>query len=350
MDVGPYQVHIGDLGKAFRDFMARRRYSKVMLIADEHTQTHCMPLFLEKTGMTNLPVISIPAGEQHKNIDACRMIWHEMMRHTADRQSLTINLGGGVIGDMGGFCAGTFKRGMDFVQVPTTLLSQVDASIGGKLGIDFEGIKNSIGIFQDPEAVFIDPDFLRTLPEEEIKSGFGEIIKHALIGQPSEWESLKKLRDLREVDWQQILVPSLNVKRRIVQEDPYERGIRKALNFGHTIGHAVESLALNGDRPLTHGAAIAIGMVCETWLSCKTVGLPTDVLDDLTELVRAVYGHHHLEQDDFGQLFALMRQDKKNEDHKINFTLIDEVGHPLVNRNCGENLIQESILYYINLM
>jgi 3-dehydroquinate synthase len=284
-----------------------------------------------------------------KNIETCQIIWRTMMDNEANRNALTINLGGGVIGDMGGFCASTFKRGMDFIQIPTTLLSQVDASIGGKLGIDFQNIKNSIGLFANPKAVFVNPIFLNTLPQREIRSGFAEIIKHALIVDSEQWQVLKIITDLTKVNWSERLIPSLNIKKTVVEADPFEKGWRKALNFGHTIGHAVESLLLESTTPLLHGEAIAIGMICESYLSHKILGMSKANLDEICDFILKIYGKVDITMLGNHALLNLMKQDKKNDANVINFTLLNQIGDANVNQTTNENRITESINFYNDL-
>lgn len=319
--------------------------SRIAVLVDENTRQHCWPRLAEV-----LPVpaalIEIPAGEAHKTLDTCQYIWTQMMALGLDRQSLLIDLGGGVIGDMGGFCASTFKRGMRFVQVPTTLLSQVDASIGGKLGIDFGGIKNSIGVFQDPMGVFIDTRFLQTLPARELRSGYAEVFKHALIADAAAWDDLSQLSDLSHGISEARLLTSLLVKQGIVNDDPYERGIRKALNYGHTIGHALESHFLATDRPLLHGEAIAIGMICEAYLSQQLIGLSANAVDAITSVLLQHYGHVDLPMSAMDSWLATMRQDKKNESDAINFTLLKAIGEASINHTASSALIRESLVFY----
>lgn len=345
-----YEIVVGDVQKSLRHFLQQHPYSKILVLVDENTAAHCLPRIKAPLQDKEWMSIQIPSGEPHKNIATCQQIWGEMMKAGADRKALTINLGGGVIGDMGGFCASTFKRGMDFLQIPTTLLSQVDASIGGKLGIDFMQVKNSIGLFQDPRTVLIDPIFLHTLPVPEIRSGFAEIIKHSLIADAQQWRQLRRIRELTSVAWAPIITPSLLIKKKIVEEDPYEKGVRKALNFGHTIGHAVEGHALETNRPLLHGEAIAIGMICETFLSNRILGLPETALNDVSRFLLSIYDPYLLEPDNYRLYLNLMQNDKKNEAGAINFSLIDRPGSAVVNQTCGEELIVESLNYYNDLV
>ncbi|MCK6694924.1 MAG: 3-dehydroquinate synthase, partial [Thermoanaerobaculia bacterium] len=264
-----YPVFLAPLEETLPAWLRKHDYSQIFMVTDENVRQYCLSVFLQKAGLpASVPLVVIPAGEWHKNLSAGEQIWQAMFNARLDRKALVINLGGGVIGDMGGFCAATFKRGVDFIQVPTTLLAMTDAAIGGKLGVDFQGIKNAVGVFRNPAAVFADPLFLQTLPPRELRSGFAEVIKHALIGDPVLWEKIRNIPAGRlgagNADWSDLLHASIAVKVRVVTEDPLEKGIRALLNFGHTIGHAIESYFLNTDDPLTHGEAVAIGMVCET--------------------------------------------------------------------------------------
>ncbi|MGK0366375.1 MAG: 3-dehydroquinate synthase [Saprospiraceae bacterium] len=338
-----YKIHVGDFRQSLRNILTERQYTKVAVLVDENTRTHCLPAVMEVLADFSHFIIEIPSGELNKNIQTCTQIWTQMMENNADRHSLTINLGGGVIGDMGGFCASTFKRGMDFLQMPTTLLSQVDASIGGKLGVDFNHIKNSVGVFNNPQMVLIDPQFLTTLSQREIRSGFGEIIKHSLVADKSQWDTLLKIEDLSKVDWTDYLVPSLKIKQTIVEEDPFEKGIRKALNFGHTIGHAIESMALETDNPLLHGEAIAAGMICESYLSCQKVGLRQEEFEKIKTFITRIYQPREISEKDFPELIRLMSKDKKNEGFAINFTLLTGIGSCKINETATAAEIEESM-------
>ncbi len=345
-----YTIFIGDFWQNFNDFLRQKKYSKIAVLVDENTKRDCLPILRQKTNFQDFTIISIPSGEAYKTIQTCQDIWNNMMATDLERSSLTINLGGGVIGDMGGFCASTFKRGMDFIQMPTTLLSQVDASIGGKLGIDFSDVKNSIGIFKNPLGVYIDPTFLKTLPRREIRSGFAEIIKHSLIANHEQWVTLSQIDSLDDVRWEDYLKPSLLIKKRIVERDPFEKGLRKALNFGHTIGHAVESWALKSTNPLLHGEAIAIGMICETWLSHKIIGLPFEKVEEIASCLLRLYDAYELNESAFHEMIRLMQKDKKNENQQINFSLINPIGAVTINQTCDKEMILESMAFYNNLV
>ncbi len=341
-----YTIYLGPWEQAWPEFIQGRKYSQYFVLADENTAQYCLPRLAQSGFLPEYTLIQIPAGEQHKHIGTCTQIWQQMLDAGSDRKALLINLGGGVIGDMGGFCAGTYKRGIDFVQIPTTLLSQVDASIGGKLGIDFGQVKNSIGLFGNPQAVFVDTTFLQTLPAREVRSGFAEIIKHSLIADGAQWEAIKKVQDWRNLDWNGFIGPSLRIKQRVVEADPFERGLRKALNFGHTIGHAVEGHALETDSPLLHGEAIAIGMVCEAFLSRKKTGLSSNDLAEITRFFLHIYGTVALDRANYAEYLRLMGNDKKNEGSAINFALIGPPGEVHINQTAVAEEIIESLDYY----
>lgn len=340
-----YSIYVGHFEEHLASWLREKAYSRLVILVDEHTKMHCWPLLEPVVKDYPHSLIEIPAGELHKNLETCQIIWRAMMEARADRRSLAINLGGGVIGDMGGFCAATFKRGMDFIQMPTTLLSQVDASIGGKLGIDFMQVKNSIGVFCNPQGVYIDPRFLQTLPPRELRSGFAEIIKHALIADREQWEQLKNITDLEQVNWPALVVPSLRIKQRIVEIDPFERGLRKALNFGHTIGHAVEGYALETDAPLLHGEAIAVGMIAESYLSHQQSGLSEVDLEEITAFIRRIYQPLPIDPVSFPELLALMANDKKNKSQAINFSFIPEAGQVQVDQTSDPDAILASLDY-----
>ncbi len=348
LQLSDYQIHIGNVWATFADFLKTKNYTKILVLVDEHTEGACLARFRAHFP-TDLHTIRIASGETNKTIETCQQIWQAMFTVQADRRSVLICLGGGVIGDMGGFAASTFKRGIDFIGMPTTLLSQVDSSIGGKLGIDFAAVKNSIGVFANPKAVFISSDFLTTLSAREVRSGFAEIVKHALIADAEQWATLSKINDLTTVDWDKIIVPSLKIKQKIVEIDPFEHGLRKALNFGHTIGHAIESMALETENPLTHGEAIAIGMICEAYLSTKSAGLTEVELSDITQFFLKIYGIYNIESFDTASLIALMRQDKKNDGDTINFTFLSKIGEAVVNCTATPQYIIESLSYYKEL-
>ncbi len=341
-----YKIYFGDFENEMIELVSGGGYDHVTILVDENTRLHCLPLINEFNQLFTPTIIEIYSGEIHKNIKTCQIIWGEMMQAGMGRRSLMINLGGGVIGDMGGFCASTFKRGIDFIQIPTTLLSQVDASVGGKTGIDFGGIKNSIGVFSDPIAVFIHPEFLKTLPEREIRSGHAEIIKHALIRDGEQWIELSSYHDLNNSNWNETIRQSVKIKHGIVEMDPFEKGIRKALNFGHTIGHAIESVHLGTVNHLLHGEAIAIGMVCESYLSHIFAGLDKKSLDGITAYILGVFGHQKLDPKTYDDMLEIMKQDKKNKGKEINFSFIPKIGAVNIDQTTSEEKIKDSLEFY----
>jgi 3-dehydroquinate synthase len=320
-----YQIRLGSLADTFAAWMPPQAYTRTVLLCDTHTRQHCAPLFFEKTGLSpTLPIIEIPAGEAHKNLATCQHIWDQMLALGLDRRAVVVNLGGGVVGDMGGFCAATYKRGVDFVQVPTTLLAATDAAIGGKLGIDYQGIKNIIGVFRHPAQVLVDPDFLRTLPERELRSGFAEVIKHAAIGDARLWHQISELRSLDGVDWHSVLADSIRVKVEVVRQDPLERGLRAVLNYGHTIGHALESFFLDTDDPLTHGEAVAVGMILETSVAAERDAAFAPRLAALRQLVPRFFSSKKMNVAPAATLWQLMQQDKKNVGGAVRMVLPTE--------------------------
>ncbi len=265
-----------------------------------------------------------------------------------DRKALFLNLGGGVISDMGGFCASIYKRGIRFINLPTTLLSQVDASVGGKLGVDFEGLKNHLGVFNEPETVIISPEFLATLPHNELRSGFAEIIKHGLIRDKGYFESLK-FDTWTESDWTDLIRHSVEIKKAVVQEDPKESGLRKILNFGHTIGHALETYYLDGPKHLLHGEAIAVGMICEGYLSKKKLNLSEADLETIQTAFLKVYGKINIAAEDLEPVLDFCLQDKKNEGSTLMFSLLNSIGDCTYNIPVSREEILESIHYYQSL-
>jgi len=328
-----------------KEFFQSHNFSKIGILVDENTEVHCLPLI--NNSLPSPFIFKIKSGEIYKTLDTCKKIWDQMTDHGFDRHSLIINLGGGVIGDMGGFCASTFKRGIQFINIPTTLLSQVDASIGGKLGIDYGSFKNHIGIFQDPLRVIIDDRFLSTLPEKEIKSGYAEVIKHSLISDKNHWFELQK-REVSTIAWKPIIKHSIAIKSRIVLEDPYESGLRKILNFGHSLGHAVESFFLESGTPLLHGEAIAIGMIMECKLSEKLCNFPVRDLENIEEYLIQTYGHYTIGRENYNNIFKRTLQDKKNKGDQLLAILLSEIGEP-TEKEIKETDILQAIEYYDNI-
>jgi 3-dehydroquinate synthase len=322
------------------------RYSQVAVLTDANTHRDCYPLVKEL--LPPHQVLEITPGEQHKNLATCEKLWDFLTQKAFDRKGVLVNLGGGVIGDMGGFCAATYKRGIDFVQIPTTLLAQVDASVGGKLGIDFQGFKNHIGVFQIPVQVLIAPVFLKTLPRKELRSGFAEIVKHCLIADASKWATLRETFKLSSFDWSDLVAHSVAIKSEVVAADPTEKGLRKILNFGHTVGHAIESfyLAHRKYRTLLHGEAIAIGMICEAHISYKKAGLPFEEVSVIAAYLLTIFGRVSIKAKDMESIASLALQDKKNQNGKIMCTLLSAPGVPVFDQPITTHDIIEGLRLY----
>jgi 3-dehydroquinate synthase len=348
-----YSIFVSnDIAKDINRFLNAKKnnYSKLFILVDENSLKHCYPQLVEKIELfEHAEIIEIDSGEESKNIEVCTQIWSALSEYGADRKALFVNIGGGVIGDMGGFIASTFKRGIDFINIPTTLLSQVDASVGGKVGIDLNHLKNEIGVFNNPAAVFVNSDFLNTLDKRQILSGFAEIIKHALIADANYWSKVinTNFSDLNSLN--ELITISIHIKNTIVSEDPKEKNIRKTLNFGHTIGHAIETFFLEQDhkKHLLHGEAIAIGMICEAYLSHKVCKLSANELTTITKFILGKYKAVKISETDIHRLIELMKHDKKNEKGDINFSLLSVIGKCEINKTAKADLIIESIKYYI---
>ncbi|UJP64676.1 3-dehydroquinate synthase [Mongoliitalea daihaiensis] len=319
-------------------------YSGIGVITDTNTVKYCYPLIQEALPESHA-LMTFQAGEAHKNLQTCTQIWQWMTDQGFDRKALVINVGGGVVGDMGGFCAATYKRGIRFINVPTTLLSQVDASVGGKLGIDFQGFKNHIGVFTEPETVLVADLFLQTLPKEELRSGYAEVLKHGLIANVNYFRSLRK-SNWEEQDWRTIIEKSIAIKRDVVDKDPKESGLRKILNFGHTIGHALESFYLDGPKHLLHGEAIAAGMIAEAFLSHQKAGLALSDMNEIIPSLLEVYGKISIDSDDVDQIVALCKQDKKNVGSSVRFSLLRKIGQCDYDIAVSEEEIKSAIASY----
>lgn len=338
-------VSIAPLSDSLPSFIDHQNPSAIAVLVDNHTAKYCYPLV--KALLPKHTLIRILAGETHKHLATCETIWSALTKASFDRHGLLLNLGGGVIGDMGGFCAATYKRGIAFAQLPTTLLSQVDASVGGKLGIDFQGLKNHIGVFKLPDAVLIDTVFLQTLPPRELRSGYAEVIKHCLIADANEWDRLRRY-DLDDIDWPSTVAHSVAIKERVVAQDPTEQGLRKILNFGHTLGHAVETHFLHRPKGrLLHGEAIAAGMIMEAYIAFRR-GFITDFqLEATEEYLFAVYGRVPLAQTDFEPILAHTLQDKKNRSGQVRMALIDGSGHCAYDIPVDKLAMREALEYYV---
>lgn len=322
-------------------------YSKIILLVDENTHEYCLPELLQNLEI-EIPyeIIEIEPGEEMKNIETCQAIWETMIEYNVDRKSLLINLGGGVITDLGGFIASTYKRGIDFINIPTTLLSMVDASIGGKTGIDFSNLKNIIGTFAHAKTICIIPSFLKTLEFTELRSGFAEMLKHGLIADKKHWEDLTSIKELTVENISPLIKRSMEIKSKIVKEDFLEQNIRKTLNFGHTIGHAIESLFLTKNQPIKHGEAVAIGMICETHLSFFEGLINEETKNDIIKNITIFFPSIDISFFPTEEIIKNMMHDKKNIKNEISFSLINEIGHSIYDKKCKKENIIESIEKY----
>lgn len=341
-----YKIYFGnDVLEQLSELLIERSYSKVFVLLDENTKKYCWPLL--SSYLVDTQTIEIKSGEDSKTIQSAMIIWEKLQENFADRKAVLINLGGGVLSDLGGFAAATYKRGIDFINIPTTLLSMVDAAVGGKQGIDMASHKNAVGVFQHPKEIFIYPEFLKTLEPIELKSGFAEMCKHGLIDDKKLWEKLQTTDENKLDDLVPLIFQSIKIKVAIVKKDPLEKDIRKCLNFGHTIGHAFETHSLIHDkRPLKHGEAIVIGMICEAWLSWKKNWISEKELNNIKTYFLNRYPKYSHDFN-YDLLLQYMRNDKKNLNGQINFSLLKKIGKAKIDITCSDEMIIDSIRYYL---
>lgn len=326
--------------------------SKIFVLVDTETKKHCLPLFLEKTSLDKIEIITIPVGEIYKSIETCLFVWNVLSKKGADRQSLLINLGGGVVTDLGGFVASTYQRGISFINIPTSLLAMVDASVGGKNGVDLGSLKNQIGVIKDPKAVIVDSQFLKTLPKEHITSGMAEMIKHGLITSENylkkTWEfKVDNTSEAEELIWESILI-----KNKIVTQDPTEKGIRKTLNYGHTMGHAIESYCLEHPKKptLLHGEAIAIGLILETYISSEMFDFSQNKLNEITDKLLAIFPKVSFNDNDIDEIIKLLIFDKKNTHGTIQFVLLTNIGKCITNCTVSNDMLKKAFKFYKNFI
>tara|TARA_R110002111_G_scaffold110212_5_gene169555 strand:+ start:36292 stop:37362 length:1071 start_codon:yes stop_codon:yes gene_type:complete len=334
------------------NYIKTNKPSKIFILVDTNTHDYCLPKFLERleSGDINIEVMEMPIGEDHKTIDICTGVWEALSEYNADRKSVLINLGGGVVTDLGGFVASTYMRGITYINIPTSLLAMVDASVGGKTGVDLGSLKNQIGIINEGEIVGVDTSFLDTLPQNEMVSGFAEMLKHGLIYDTAYWNTLTHLENLDLSDLDQLIYESIVIKNKVVTSDPKEQGLRKILNFGHTLGHAIESYFLeNADKtPLLHGEAVAIGMLLETYLSTKVCGLSTQELEIISEGILKTFSKVEINKNDQKHIIELLQYDKKNSHGIVKFVLLEAIGQPKTDCIVSDALITEAFDYYAN--
>ena len=351
VNAGKYPVYIGGNVSAILDDLLSHSYykkSRIFILADENTsglwKEHISPA---TEILRTSKHIEIPAGEKNKNIKTCEFVWSKLIHEGADRHSILVNIGGGMVTDLGGFIAATYKRGIRYINIPTTLTGMIDAAIGGKVGVDHDNLKNQIGRFLDPEAVVIHTGFLRSLPKQEFLSGYAEMAKHGLIGDAGYWNRIREMGPEGPEDWFELISRSVEIKVAAVRDDPYERKSRKALNFGHTVGHALESYHLkNTNLPLSHGVAVAAGIVCEAFISNKQAGLSSGSLSEITGFIREMFPPVIFPGEHIMEIVEDMRNDKKNEEGNMLFTLIPVIGRAVVNQVARQETVTRSLEYY----
>lgn len=341
---------LNDNFSQLNEFLHEKKFSKIFILVDENTHEYCLPILLGNMETDlGFEILEIEAGEEMKNIQTANQLWEILTEMQADRKALVINLGGGVITDMGGFVASTYKRGIQFINIPTTLLSMCDASIGGKTGIDLMHYKNMVGTFAFPEQIFIFPKFLETLPFKELRSGFAEMLKHGLIADKNHWDQLIQIRKLEVETVIPHIQTSMNIKQNVVDQDFHEQNIRKTLNFGHTIGHAVESLCLQQENPILHGEAVAMGMIAEAHLAYLENLISQEDSKIIIENIQRYYPYLDISDFKDEDITALLLNDKKNTDSKINFSLLSAVGSCQYDHQCSQENILESLSFYRKL-
>jgi len=331
-------------------YLKKSKPSTIFILVDSNTHNNCLNIFLQKleTDVT-IEVIEMEPGEENKNIETCSGIWSTLSELGADRKSLLINLGGGVVTDLGGFVASTFKRGISYINVPTSLLAMVDASVGGKCGVDLGNLKNQIGVINQPEMVLVDSNYLSTLPANEMRSGLAEILKHGLIASETYWEKANNLEALTLEDLDSLISESIEIKSSIVKKDPTEKNLRKTLNYGHTLGHAIESYFLINPNKTTllHGEAIAAGMIMATYLSNKKCNFPKNKLEKITLKIHEIYPKIALEKNDYDAIIELLKFDKKNSHGNIYFVLLKDIGEAELDITVAKPLLIEAMDYYL---
>lgn len=343
-------IFTNNVNDAVKSILDDMDYNKLFVLTDVNTRHYVMPIFCET--LVNAIDITIQAGDTNKNMESLAHVWKTLGENGATRRSVLINLGGGMVTDLGGFAASTFKRGIKFINIPTTLLSSVDAAVGGKTGINFNGLKNEVGVFNEADAVLISTRPLATLPIDEVKSGFAEMLKHGLLSNKDTFNKLLdyEFNHFHNEHLLSLLEESVNVKRDIVRQDPHEKGLRRALNLGHTVGHAFESLAMKRQSPIPHGYAVAWGMIVELVLSHMMLKFDSNTLHRYSQFVYDNYGAFHISCDDYPELLSLMTHDKKSNNGEMNFSLLRDIGNIEINCIASENDVKAALDIYRDLV
>lgn len=347
-----YQVVFGIKGyDCLNKLITEKTYSKVFILTDNQVNECCLPYFLQQF-VVDIPfeIIEIETGEEQKNIETCLQLWNILAEFEADRKALVLNIGGGVITDLGGFVAATYKRGIDFVNIPTSLLAMVDASVGGKNGVNLASLKNMVGTFTQPQLVIVDVLFLETLPANQMRSGLAEMFKHGVIADVSYWNQLKNLSELTTDDLEVLIFHSVSIKNEIVLQDPEEKNVRKLLNFGHTLGHVIESYCLENSHipTLLHGEAIAVGMILEAYISYKKGLLTKNLYTEIKETLNLMYKPIVFNENDIEICSSLLIHDKKNENGKTRFTLLEDIGKGIIDQTVESHFIKEAFGDYMS--
>lgn len=346
-----YSIGFGvDYYAALSQLINNKNYSKIVLFVDENTAKHCLNYVLQWLAVdVPFEIIEIEQGEENKTIETCTAVWETLVEMNVDRKALLVNVGGGMVCDLGGFVAATYKRGIDFVNIPTSLLAMVDASVGTKTGVNLGGLKNMVGSFSQPQMVLIDTAFLETLPGNQMRSGLAEMFKHGLIADASYWNQLKNLGELTTEDLLLLIYHSVSIKNEIVLQDPFEENVRKLLNFGHTLGHVIETYSHSGKgiQPLLHGEAIAIGMILEAYISCKKNLLTKNSYLEIKETLNLMFESVVFTKNDIEICTHLLIHDKKNVNGVVQFTLLSDIGKGVINEVVDSELVNEAFNDYL---
>ena len=346
-----YTIEIGSLiDSSFSQLLdSQFKNSKKIILVDENTKEYCLEYLITSfSELAYAEIVELPAGEEFKQLDICLQVWETLTEYHIDRKALMINLGGGVITDIGGLIASLYKRGISFINIPTTLLAMVDASVGGKTGVDLGNYKNQLGLFSFPKAVYIDPGFLITLDEIQIKNGLAEMIKHGLISNINHWKTLKKIILNNERLTSELIKDSVNIKNQVVISDPFEDNDRKKLNFGHTIGHAIESYFLDINKPILHGLAVAAGIEIESYISFKMNLMNQNDFEEIKEFIRSIYPKLKFLEENFDQIILFTKQDKKNANNQVRLVLLKSIGQAITDVTVSEEIIRSGLKNYLD--